>query len=531
MALSEPSRVARAQRPADAPSVVPDVEEFDERRCKALMSVLTSIVWMTDAEGRFVSPQPSWSAYTGQAWDEQQGHGWFQAVHEDDREEVSNCLREARERRSLYRTKGRLWHAPTQAWRHVQVRGVPLLNNDGSIQEWVGTCRDVDEQRRAETILRETDQRKDEFIAVLAHELRNPLAPIRNAVQVLKLRGNADMQLTWARNIIERQVTQMAHLLDDLLDVNRISQNKVQLKKARITLDEVLDTAIEASRPHWEQNGQKFELTALAAPIFVDADGSRLAQVFTNLLNNACKFTGRGGRIAMTVRREDDEAVIDIHDTGIGISAGLLPGIFELFNQGGAALERSQGGLGIGLSLVRSLVHMHGGSVSASSAGEGQGSTFTVRLPAASRRNADAQQPTGKPARSSKLKVLVADDNSDAAETLEVLLGMLGHDARVAADGDEAIAVAGTFKPDVALLDIGMPKKNGYEVAKILSQAEPRPLLVALTGWGQPDDVQKAHDSGFQVHLVKPVDLERLTALLEDRAAGSSGPDSGPAQG
>jgi two-component system CheB/CheR fusion protein len=512
------------ERPTEAPAGVPDILEFDERRCKALMSVLTSIVWITDPEGRFVSPQPSWSAYTGQAWPEQEGFGWFQAVHEDDRADVSRCLQEAQSRRSLYRAKGRLWHAPSQTWRHVQVRGVPLLRADGTIEEWVGTCRDVDEQRRAEAVLRESDRRKDEFIATLAHELRNPLAPIRNAVQVLKMRGTADMQLTWARGIIERQVAQMAHLLDDLLDVSRISQNKVDLHKTRITLDTVLDTAIEVSRPHWEQNGQKFELSMLTAPIFIDADPARLAQVFTNLLNNACKYTGRGGRITMTVRREEDEALIDITDTGIGISPRMLPGVFELFSQDSTVLERSQGGLGIGLSIVRSLVEMHGGSVSASSEGDGKGSTFSVRLPAASRRGADASPALDKPTSDRpKLKVLVADDNTDAAETLEVLLNMLGHDARVAADGEEAIAVADAFKPDVALLDIGMPKKNGYEVARILSQTQPKPLLVALTGWGQPDDVRRAQECGFEHHLVKPVNLDKLTALLDERAAGGSG--------
>lgn len=506
---------------------IPRTAYFDEERCRALMRVLTSIVWTADGEGRFTSPQPSWTAYTGQSWLEQQGHGWMKAVHPDDREQIASRLDEARRRRDLYQVGARLWHASSHAYRHVEARGVPIVDPAGAVVEWVGTCRDVEESKRAEEVLRTADRRKDEFIAILAHELRNPLAPIRNAVQVLKLRGGGDMQLAWARAVIERQVAQMSHILEDLLDVSRISQHKLELHKTRVTLDSVLDAAIEGCRPLCEQHGHHLEVSALSGPIYLDADAPRLIQAFTNLLNNAVKYTDRGGRITLTVRRERAVAVVEIEDTGIGLRPEVLPRLFDLFTQDQPALERSQGGLGIGLSIVKALVEMHGGTVHAESEGAGLGSRFVVRLPSADRR-ASSRVPAGASgAAVRRLKILVADDNADAAETLSVLLELSGHDVRLAGDGEEALRVARVFRPDLALLDIGMPKLNGYQVAAALKSAavgEAGPVLVAVTGWGQREDVRRALESGFDHHMVKPVDPERLMAFIGGGAAAGRAP-------
>jgi two-component system CheB/CheR fusion protein len=512
----EPCRPALAE-PEDPFDSAP---EFDEARCKALMRVLTSIVWVADPEGNFRSVQPSWSAYTGQSWPEQEGFGWLDAVHPEDVEGVRSRFELARQTSTCLMASGRLWHAATRSWRHCEARGVPILSSSGQVQEWVGTCKDVEDRRRAEEILRDADRRKDEFIAVLAHELRNPLAPIRNAIHVLKMRGNDDMQLTWLRSIIERQVGHMAHLLEDLLDISRIRQNKIELRKSRVTLDSILGAAMELSRPFWEQNGQRFELNVLAGPIYVEADPPRLIQVVSNLLNNAAKYTDRGGRIALTVSVQDNQAVISVRDDGIGISPELMPKLFQIFTQDRPSLERSQGGLGIGLSIVRALVEMHGGTVEARSEGLGRGSEFIVRLPTAGRRmpfQPNGGAPVARPA-GERMKILVADDNQDAAETLSVFLEMLGYKVRLASDGEEALRIAETFLPDVALLDIGMPKLDGYQVADRLRASAPAAVLIAITGWGQPGDVQRAVAAGFQHHLVKPVDPERLQQLLTESA-------------
>jgi two-component system CheB/CheR fusion protein len=504
--------------------------QFDERRCEALMRILTSIVWVTDEEGRFTTAQSLWSDYTGQSWTEQKDFGWLNAVHPADRQNVCATMVEARKRKEVYFATGRLWHAGTQSYRHFEVRGAPILSHDGAIEEWVGTCKDVEDSRRAEEVLREADRRKDEFIAMLAHELRNPLAPIRNAAHVLKRRGNDDMQLSWARGIIERQVAQMAHLLEDLLDVSRISQNKIQLNRSRVTLDSILDTAIEGSRPQFEQYGHTFELNMLSAPIYVDADPARLTQVFSNLLNNAAKYTERGGKIGLTVRLDDGIAEVEVRDNGIGIAADILPRVFDLFCQSKSALNRAQGGLGIGLSIVRSLVEMHGGTVEARSPGLGSGSSFVVRIPTAASRQPTLRSAPPRSAPRSALTVLVADDNRDAAETLSVVLESEGHRVCVASDGEEALSVARAHPPQVALLDIGMPKLTGHQVAVRLRAEYPGIVLVAVTGWGQRDDMRRTAASGFDHHLVKPVDPEHLSAILAAAAsAAAAGADANAA--
>ena len=497
-----------------------------EQRYRSLTQALTSIVWRADDEGRFVLAQDRWTEYTGQTWEQQRGHGWMNAIHPEDREAFHSVVAQAFASRSFYRIEGRLWHAPTRTWRYCQARGVPIYGEHGELVEWVGTCVDVDDQRRAEEALRAADRLKDEFIAVLAHELRNPLAPIRNAVFILKRRGSDDAQLSWAVSIVERQVAQMARLLEDLLDVSRLTLQKMKLRKVRVTLDSIIESALETSRPLIEQHGHFLELDLVPGPVYVEADPARLAQVFSNLLNNAAKFTDRGGRLNLALRVEAGEAVVSVRDNGIGIAPDMAPRLFGLFSQASPALTRSHEGLGIGLSLVRGIVELHGGKVSASSAGTGKGSEFVVRLPLAAEHAEGAAGATGSEPEAARLRILVAEDQPDAAETLAVLLQMLGHEVRTASDGQEAIAAAEAFRPDVVLLDIGMPRLNGYAAAQRIRELLPDALLVATTGWAQPDDIAKGLAAGFDYHLVKPVEPERLRELLAT-ARGKPGPRLG----
>ena len=369
---------------------------------------------------------------------------------------------------------------------------------------------------QAEEALRAADRRKDEFLATLAHELRNPLAPVRNAVEILKAKKSADPAVSFSQDVIARQVTQMAHLLDDLLDVSRITRNKLELRKQPVALASLIDAAVETSRPLIDAGGHQFE-RVLPQPVYIDGDPMRLAQVFSNLLNNAAKYTPKGGQITLTADRHGDEVVVSVRDNGIGFSPDMRPRLFEMFSQATPALERSQGGLGIGLSLVKSLVEMHGGSVDAKSDGPGTGSEFIVRLPVMAPDSAVmpgvVQAGTNPPAR--KRRVLVVDDLRDTADSLGSLLRILGHEVHVAYDGEQGIATAHRVRPEVVLLDIGMPRMNGYEACRILRNDFGNGMLVvALTGWGQDDDRRRSAAAGFDRHLVKPVGPEALEDML-----------------
>jgi PAS domain S-box-containing protein len=366
--------------------------------------------------------------------------------------------------------------------------------------------------------LKESDRRKDEFLAILAHELRNPLAPIRNAVHILRAKGPPMPELLWATDVIDRQVHQMSRLVDDLLDVSRIAGGKIQLRKERIELRAVVNSAVEASRPLIDKWKHELTVTMPPEPIHLDADLTRLSQVLLNLLNNAAKYTDRGGRISLTVEKPGDQVLVRVKDNGIGIPADMLPRVFGMFTQVDRSLERAEGGLGIGLTLVQRLVELHGGSVKASSEGPGKGSEFVVRLPVATRAGA---QKTPAPGRNLPLtvpftcRILVVDDNRDAADTLGMLLRNLGHEVRLAHDGLEAVGAAADFEPDVVLLDIGMPKLNGYDTARrIRDQRGDRVMLIAVTGWGQEEDRRRSAEAGFDHHLTKPVNLGMLQKLI-----------------
>ncbi len=373
--------------------------------------------------------------------------------------------------------------------------------------------------------LRQADRRKDEFLATLAHELRNPLAPIRTGLQLMQAAGGKAETIEQARTMMERQVGQMVRLVDDLMDLTRISRGRITLQKQRVELAAVVASAVETSRPLIEEMGHELTVALPGKPVVVDADRTRLAQVFWNLLTNAAKYTDRGGHIGLTAECQGDDVVVAVQDTGIGIPADQLPGIFEMFSQVEGALSRSQGGLGIGLCLVKQLVQMHGGSIEAESEGPGRGSRFVVRLPVAvEQQDAVTTGGNGEALTPSKLRILVVDDNRDAAESLAMLLRILGNNVRTAGDGAKGVQAAGEFRPHIVLLDIGLPRLNGYEACRLIRQEAwgKSMVLIAVTGWGAEEDRRKSQEAGFDYHMVKPVDPTSLMKLLSDLSVGKA---------
>ena len=373
------------------------------------------------------------------------------------------------------------------------------------------------ERERLLDQLRQSDRRKDEFLAVLAHELRNPLAPLKNSLEILKRAQPHVLVGAEAIETMERQLSHMVRLIDDLLDVSRITHNRLELRRTICDLRSIVEQALQTVQPLAEAKGHQLDVTLPDEPVYLDADPVRLTQVLINLLDNACKYTDPGGQVILVARRQGEEVVIRIEDTGHGIAQDMLPVVFEMFTRVDQSLERDQGGLGLGLTLVRRMLELHGGRVDAWSAGRGQGSVFTVHLPALARGLATVASDGRKiEARADAQRILVVDDNRDATETLAALLQLSGHETATAYDGKSAIEIAESFRPDVLLLDIGMPELNGYEVARRV-RALPwggDTTLVALTGWGQEDDRRRSQEAGFDAHLVKPVDHAQLMQLL-----------------
>jgi signal transduction histidine kinase/DNA-binding response OmpR family regulator len=378
--------------------------------------------------------------------------------------------------------------------------------------------------------IQENDRRKNEFLAMLAHELRNPLAPIRNAVKVLRMLGIDDADLRWANDVITRQVEQLVRLVDDLLDISRITGGKVQLRKEPIDVAAAVERAVETSRPLIDARKHELAVTLPAEPVLVEADLVRLAQVLANLLNNAAKYTGEGGSIALEVAREGDEAVFRVRDNGIGIAPEMLPSVFDLFTQADRSLDRSQGGLGIGLTLVRKLVELHGGVVQAFSEGANRGSEFVIRLPVLVHAPAPAAAGNGVPAASAGAaprRILIVDDHPDVSRSLARLLRLGGHEVKATQDGPAALRELAGYRPQVVLLDIGLPGMDGYEVARAI-RTQPGTesiVLVALTGYGQDEDRRRAREAGFDHHLVKPVDPDLLLALLATTPGAAGAPE------
>ena len=445
---------------------------------------------------------------------------WGARLHPDDRERMLGDF-----------TKRLKVGGETEFHREFRIihplRGVRWIHSAGSIErdstgralEMRGISIDISRIKQVEEELREADQRKNEFLATLAHELRNPLAPIRNGLELLRLAQNGDVAER-ARSMMDRQLKQMVRLIDDLLEVSRITRGKIQLNREPLNLEHALHSAVEMSKPLIDAAGHRLWVNLPSEPMIVNGDLTRLAQVFGNLLNNAAKYTNPGGDIWLSAHGGEGVANISVRDNGIGITDAMLPRIFEMFTQADHASQHTQGGLGIGLSIAKRLIEMHGGALVAKSEGAGRGSEFCVELPLhiAAESEAGTTVQLAPVASPKTLRVLVADDNTDAAASLSMILQLSGHEVWTAYDGQEALQLAESIRPEVALLDIGMPHLDGYELCRLLRGKDfGRTMkIVALTGWGQAEDKQRSEEAGFDEHLVKPADIRALESLLAD---------------
>lgn len=496
-----------------------------EERFRDLANNISQLAWMADEHGSIFWYNARWFEYTGETPEAMLGWGW-RAVHHPDHvdrvvEKISHAFAAGEPWEDLFPLRGR---DGRYCW--FLSRAVPIRDRDGRVTRWFGTNTDVTAQRDAEQAVRAADRRKDEFIAILSHELRNPLAPIRFALPVLE-RESLTAAGKRALTIVDRQVDQLARLLDDLLDASRITRGKLELRRKPVALDGIIRTAVDAVTPMMTAGRHDVECVITEQPIWVDGDPVRLTQVLTNLLTNSARYTPRGGRIAVESARDDGAAIIRVRDTGIGIPHEALPTIFEMFRQVDRP-DHPQGGLGIGLALSKRLGEMHGGTIEVRSDGAGRGSEFTVRLPLApvaidEHRGTDPAQIAPR----RRLRVLVVDDNADLVEMLTLLVRERGHEVRHALDGETAIAAALAFQPDVALLDLGLPVRSGLDVARELRR-HPKTAatrLIAITGWGQAEDRARTREAGFDAHLTKPIDPATVSALLTT-AASSSYPSS-----
>ncbi|MCG2595669.1 ATP-binding protein [Ramlibacter sp. XY19] len=476
--------------------------------------------WDMDAGTMFYSPR--FKALLGYSEEEfpDLPTSLLNVMHEDDRQPVQAALRSHLSHDTPFQVECRL-QEKRGPWRWFLVTGMALRDEKARAFRMAGSLIDISERKQTEILLQQSNRAKDEFLATLAHELRNPLAPLRTGLQILKRPDVAEGIQKRTLVTMDRQLTHMVRLIDDLLDISRINSGKIRLELARSSLRAALQTALELARPAMDSAGHVLEVQLPEPDIALHADETRLAQAFGNLLNNAAKYTPRGGRIALRAWQDGQQACVEIQDSGIGIPPEMLDRVFSLFAQVDGHAGTSGGGLGIGLFLVRGLVEMHGGTVEASSGGDNQGSTFLVRLPCLPPAAAPAPVPPREddrtlPGSAAPGRVLVVDDNLDAADTLATLLDMLGLQTRQVHDGEGVLAAALEFRPEVVLLDIGLPGMDGYEVARAL-RGEPRlgrVTLIALTGWGAEDDRRRALAAGFDHHLTKPVDLAVLEQML-----------------
>jgi PAS domain S-box-containing protein len=442
---------------------------------------------------------------------------WEGRVHPDDRARVGETLRTPSDS-GRYRCQYRVRHRDGQ-YVFVWDQGLLVCDDRGEVRKLVGNVVDVTEQKKAEQALAEANRRKDEFLSMLAHELRNPLAPIRNALEVMRWCPPDDPRVEQTRAMIDRNVARLSRLVDDLLDVSRITLGKIRLTLDQVRLGAVVQEAIEISMPLIEGRSQRLTVRIAPEPIHVRGDTTRLIQVTANLLNNASKYTDHGGEIWVELGRDGADAVLRVRDNGIGIDPAMIESVFDPFTQADNSLARSDGGLGIGLTVVKRIVELHGGRVGASSTGIGGGSEFTIRLPTVLVEAIDTPAPPKKDsvlANGPTRRVLVVDDNVDAANSLALLMRLDGHDVRVSHEGRSALEMHDRFHPDVVVLDIGLPEMDGYEVARRLrGKADSGdPLLIALTGYGQSADILRSRAAGFDHHLVKPVDPQTVRKLL-----------------
>jgi PAS domain S-box-containing protein len=495
-----------------------------EARFRALAEDMPHMVWETDPSGRSNYQNSKWRGYTGLPRDFTK-EDFASVIHPHDAPAMMADWMASLETGVECDTYCRCRRASDGSYRWFRVKAAPVRSPAGRVIRWVGTCTDVHEQRKAEEGLIDADRRKDEFLAMLGHELRNPLAAIRHAVSIHEDTAGDPASRKWANGVIDRQTAQLSRMVDDLLDVERINRGRIDLRLEPVELEAVLARATEAVRTIMDQKGHSFTAQMATGNMRVQADAARLEQVFVNLLGNAVKYTPENGRIRLTAHCEDSEAVIKVADNGVGIPSELLPHVFELFTQGQTSLDRAQGGLGIGLTVVRSLIEMHGGSVQVQSGGAATGSTFTVRLPLASGPQSRAATPDAEPPRELPvtLRVLIVDDHVDTAQALSVLLSRRNCQVRVAHDGPAGILAAREFVPDVFLLDLGLPGLDGYEIARTL-RAEPEfknALFVAISGYAQETDHARSRAAGFDHHCAKPVDLPSLLKVIQAKFAES----------
>jgi PAS domain S-box-containing protein len=490
-----------------------------ERLYRAIGESIDYGVWVCDAEGRNTYASEPFLRLLGLTQEQCSIHGWLQLLHPSDLEATMAAWRECVRTGGVWYREHRFRGADGQ-YHAVLAKGVPIHDDNGKLSGWAGINLDISRLKHTEDALREADRRKDEFLATLAHELRNPLAPIRNAAKLLEAPGADDRQRQWGRDVIARQVQRMALLLDDLLDVSRITSGRLVLRKEPVDLASLVASAVETARPLIDSKQHVMEIVLPPEPIELEVDPLRLSQALSNLLTNAAKYTDPAGHIRLVVSLNAGDLSMSVSDSGIGVSAEAIPKLFEMFSQVDSPVDRAEGGLGIGLALVKGLITLHGGSVEAASDGPGHGSTFTIRLPRAGvsspKRRLYSAVASPRPVSGPRCKVLVADDNADAAHTLALILKMSGYDVQLAISGTEALAVAQREQPDAMFLDIGMPDMSGYEVAASVRR-EPwgeHALLVAVTGWGQPNDKEQSKAAGFNHHLTKPVDLDHVEQLL-----------------
>jgi PAS domain S-box-containing protein len=506
-----------------------DVLHAERERFRTMLTSIGDAVVVTDAQGRITLLNPVAQALTGWSAEAlgQPLETVFHIVNETTRKTVENPVSQVIRLGAIV---GLVNHTVLIAKDGTELAiddsGAPIRDARGRIVGVVLVFRDITQRRGSERALEDADRRKDEFLAMLAHELRNPLAPIRNAAHTLALLGTGDDRVRWVSGVIERQVGLMTRLVDDLLDVSRITSGKITLQRTTVSVREVLAQSVETARPLAESRGQALEVDVPEDAGWVDGDPARLAQAVGNLLDNAIKYTDDGGRIWLRARVEADEVVIVVEDSGVGVDPELLPHVFDLFIQADRSLERKQGGLGLGLTLVRRLVEMHGGRVEAASAGPGFGSAFTIRLPCLAAEEVVEAAPAAEPAEAARpagpaRRILVVDDHQDSTDSLALFLRLRGHEVRTAQDGPTALDEIERYRPEVVFLDLGLPGMSGYDVARrVRMRTDLGPLqLVALTGYGTDGDRQKTRDAGFDVHLAKPVDPRAVDALLASPSA------------
>jgi len=494
-----------------------------EARFRFLAEMIPSFVWTAAPDGSVTYANRRWLDYCGQTLAENAADWGRQIVHPDDYERcMSQWMEALREGLEFeIEVRNRRWDG---AYRWFVTRAVPLRDADGRITSWFGVTTDIHDQKEMQERLREADRRKDEFLATLAHELRNPLAPIRNSLHLLRV-GEPAANPSAVVDMMERQVDHMVRLVDDLLEVSRITLGKIELRRERVELADVLRNALETSMPSLSEAGHRLERRLPDEPVLLDADPVRLAQIIANLLNNAAKYTERPGVVELEARVEEADLVVSVRDDGRGIEPEFLPRVFEMFTQADHSTGRSRGGLGIGLTLAQSLARMHGGRIEARSDGAGKGSTFVVRLPVVIDGESGSREEPGTASSPAveRRRILVTDDVADSAESLAMLLRLWGHDARVAMSGQEALDAVERHPVDVVLLDIDLPDMQGYEVARRL-RARPDGgglRLVAMTGFGQAEDRRRSAAAGFDAHMVKPVDPAALKAFLSASPDGS----------